>query len=226
MPATAAKVTETNALVSIQEQIKSELALMSKSVAPPSGRSISLKGKVFSLPDGTTSQGPISAVILDHRNFNRYYEGAYNPQDIKPPACFALSKELNGMGPHPDADNPKSDNCHDCAMNQWGSAAVGKGKACRNTVRIAIAAPDASPDDEPSIITVSPTGIKSWTSAVNKLGSAGLLPIQTVMEISFDPNQAYPSLVFKPLQAHDKLENMWALREKAQAYLDASPAGA
>lgn len=221
----AEKMTEQFSMVSIQERIKAELATINKTVAAPTGRTISLKGKVFNLPDGKTSQGPITAVILDHRNFNRYYKGQYNPQDIQPPTCFALSKELSGMGPHPDALTPQADTCHDCAMNQWGSAAVGKGKACRNTVRIAIAPADASADDEPSLIVVSPTGLKSWTSLVNKVGQAGMLPVQVVTEISFDPNQAYPSLVFKAMQAHDNLETMWALREKAQAYLDAPPNG-
>ena len=40
------------ALTTIQEQIAAELANVSDTVAAPSGHRITLKGKVFTLPDG------------------------------------------------------------------------------------------------------------------------------------------------------------------------------
>lgn len=214
-----------NDLVAIREQMKKELAAIKNTVAPPSGRNISTRGKVFTLPNGKTSQGPLRAVILDHRNYNRYYTVAYNPQDPKPPACFALAKEIAGLAPHAEAADPQADACANCAMNKWGSApGGGKGKACRNTVRLAIAAPDKS-DDEPMILTVSPTGLKSWNALVNSLETIGMLPVQVVTEISFDPQAAYPTLQFKADSPHEDLEHFWHMREKAQAMLDQPPAG-
>lgn len=209
------------ALANIQERIKQELANVKQTVAAPSGRTISVKGKVFTLPNGQSSQGPMQAVVLDWRNLNRYYTAAYNPQNPAPPHCFALHKDINLLAPHEEAAEPQADDCASCAMNKWGSApAGGKGKACRNTVRLAIAPPDMTAEDEPYLISVSPTGIKSWSALVNGLEAHGMLPIQVVTEISFDPNAAYPSLVFKPMQPHDKLDVFWLLREKAQTMLD------
>ena len=213
-----------NALVDIKEKIKAEMETLRDTVPAPSGRNISTKGKVFTLPDGRSDQGPIKAVILDHRNYYRYYTKPYDPQNPQAPQCFAISKELEGMGPHSDAHEPQAETCAECAMNQWGSAPTGRGKACRNTVRLAIVPPDATVDDEPMILTVSPTGLKSWATLANGLQALGKLPIQVVTEISFDEHAAYPSLVFKPLEAHDRIEDFWQLREKAQTLLDQPPA--
>lgn len=209
-------------LVSIQEKMKAELAALKKSVAPPSGRNISTRGKVFTLPNGRTHQGPLHAVILDHRNYNRYYTAAYNPQDPKPPACFALSKELTGLVPHETASGPQAESCAGCPMNKWGSAPTGKGKACRNTVRLAVAPSDKS-DDEPMILSIPPTALKSWNALVNNLETMGMLPVQVVTEIAFDPQAAYPTLLFKATEAHEDLEYFWNVREKSQSLLDQPP---
>lgn len=210
-------------LVSIQAKLKAELAMTKDTVQAPSGRRISTKGKVFTMPDGKSGTGPIQAVILDFRNFNKYYTANYNPQDIKPPICFAINKTLD-MKPHEDVAEAQAESCAECPHNQWGSAPNGgKGKACRNTVRLAITPPDASASDEPMIIDVSPTGLRSWSALVNALSAEGLLPVQVVTEIAFDANAAYPTLVFKAVEPHDKLEQMWTMREKAQLMLDATP---
>lgn len=214
-----------NALVDIREQIKNELEGVKGTVPAPSGRNISTKGKVFTFPDGKTTQGPISAVILDHRNFNRYFQAAYDPQNPKPPECFAISKDISGLGPHEEAKGPVADSCAECPMNKWGSAPTGKGKACRNTVRLAIIEPDADADAEPYILTVSPTALKSWAALVSGLEAVGKLPVQVVTQIAFDPNQAYPTLLFKAADVHDRLEEMWTFREKAQSLLDLPPMG-
>lgn len=214
------------ALVDIQEKLKRELSGINDSVPAPSGRQISTKGKVFTFPDGKTSTGPLTAVILDHRNFNKYYSAAYNPNEPTPPKCFAISKSIDDMAPHPEVEEPQSEKCESCTFNQWGSAPTGKGKACRNTVRLAIAPIDAKPEDDPFILSVSPTGIKQWASLVNALRTAGMVPIQALTQISFDPNEAFPTLLFKaerPLE-DEEVTKMWALREKAQALLDQPPA--
>lgn len=213
-----------NAMVNIHEQIKKELGEIRKRVPAPSGRTISTRGKVFSLPDGRTHQGPLQAVILDFRNYNRLYKTAYNPQDPKPPECFALGSDIELLAPHEDAKEPQADNCKECTHNKWGSAPTGRGKSCRNTVRLAIVPPDATAEDEPMLISVSPTGLKSWGSLVAGLEAIGMLPIQVVTEIAFDANQSYPTLLFKALQPHDELEKFWQLREKAQILLDQPPA--
>lgn len=213
------------ALVDLQARIKAELQSVRSSVAPPSGNKISTKDKKFNMPDGTVHQGPLSVVILDHRNLNRYYIKAYDPQNLVSPDCFALAKNFGDLSPknHDEITKPQSDDCASCPYNQYGSAPNGKGKACRNMVRLAVIPPDAGPDVAPMTFEVAPSALKNWNKLVNDLESTGLLPIQVVTEISFDQSKTYPCPVFRPAATHDNLQALWEHREKAQAILDVSP---
>jgi len=90
-------------LESLQDKIKNELANLGNSVAPPSSNRISTRDKKFTLPDGTSHAGPLMAVVLDFRNFNRYFTKPYDPQNPTPPDCFAIAKDFNDLSPgnHP-----------------------------------------------------------------------------------------------------------------------------
>ncbi len=211
------------ALSNIQEQIKKELASMQDTAPPVTGQKISTKGRVFTFPDGRKTVDPIQTVILDYRNFNAYYKKGYVEGEVNGPDCFAISKTIEGLEPHEQVPEPMADRCEGCAMNKFGSAPTGKGKACRNTVRIAVTPPDADAETMPMLISASPKALKSWAAFLRNLEVVGLLPVQIVTEIAFDQNEAYPLLTFKPLQPHDNLELFWALREKAQALLDQPP---
>jgi hypothetical protein len=212
------------ALASIQEKIKAQLVVARSTVATPTARTISTKGKVFTLPTGQSSQGPLSAIILDWRNFNKYYTAAYNPAKPSPPDCFAIHSVITEMAPHEKAVKPSSDDCASCTFNKFGSAATGRGKACRNTVRLAIVPADFTADSDPMLLNISPTGIRPWSSYVNTLLVNDLMPINMISEITFDANAAYPTLLFKAIKTVDDLEMAWLIREKAQAMLDAPPA--
>lgn len=210
-------------LVDMQEQIKKELATMKDTVAAPPSRNISAKGKVFTLPDGTTDKGPMTVVILDHRNFNRWYREPYNAQNPKPPTCFALNKVIDGLAPHGEAKEPQHETCAGCELNKWKSAPNGRGKACRNTVRLAVVPVDATEDTEPMILGVSPTALKSWNTLVANLEQQGRIPVQAVVEVSIDPLPDYPTLLFKAIGEHSNLNLFWQLRQKAQMMLDQPP---
>jgi hypothetical protein len=214
------------ALAELQSRIKAELEAVRTSVAPPSGNKISTKDKKFTLPDGKSEQ-ILSVVILDHRNLNRYYIKPYDSQKIVPPDCYALAKTFNTLSPknHEDVASPQHEDCASCPYNQFGSAPNGKGKACRNMVRLAVIPPDADESVSPMTLEIPPSALKNWNKLVNDLESTGLLPIQIVTEISFDPKVTYPCPVFTPKTTHDNLQTLWTHRERAQAMLDASPAG-
>lgn len=214
------------ALAELQSRIKAELETVRDSVAPPSGNKISTKDKKFTLPDGK-SENTLSVVILDHRNLNRYYIKPYDSQNVVPPDCYALAKSFNDLSPanHEDVTTAQHEDCATCPYNAFGSAPNGKGKACRNMVRLAMIPPDPAVGDTPMILEVPPSALKNWNKLVNDLESTGLLPIQVITEISFDSTKTYPCPVFTPKAAHDNLQTLWEHREKAQGLLDASPMG-
>lgn len=214
------------ALTSLKEQLKKELKTLDKSVPAPSGNTISTNGKLFKLPNGQTSPGPFQCVILDWRNFNRYYPpgNEYNPQNPKPPACFAINQMLEDLAPHEKAGSPQSDDCASCKHNQWGSdPRGGRGKACENRVKIALVPADADENSEVYVLSVSPTAVKHWANYVNGLRAVDRHPIEVVTTLSFDPNAAYPTVRFNAQAQHDILDVLAGLREKAQPLLDQPP---
>ena len=214
------------AIVDVKAQLAAELKDLSKTVAPPSGHRISLKGKTFTFPDGNTSPGPITAVVLDWRSVNAYYKGAYNPQKVEAPSCFAMAKKLEDLKPSPNCADPQHETCEGCQWNEWGSApGGGRGKACKNQVRIVIAPPDAKSDTPPWSIDLAPSSVSAFTNFVNAVGGAGLLPIQAQVTIDFDPNESYPKLTFAdPEPLPDELVGlMFELRKGAQPLLEKEP---
>lgn len=222
--------TATKEVKSIQDELKAELATLKERVEPPSGFKISTKGKVFTLPDGSSNPGPMNCVVLDWVTANIYFEGIYNPNDIKPPACWAISDKPAGMGPSDkvpkrqdvDKNGKKNVGCKDCVKNEWGSG-TGRGKACKNTRRLLVVPAKAGAETQPWVLDVSPTGLKHFDKYVNSMADMGMHPIQVVTEVSFDESEAYPSLRFKAAKPHDNLEIMWALKEQGKSILHQEP---
>lgn len=225
LPETPAPGTD---LVNYQAMLLAELKDLSKTVAAPSGAKISVKGKVFTLPSGQQMQGPLRAIILDWRNVNMYYEGVYNPNQLVKPTCVAVNKDIDGLAPMGTVSNPQAPSCGECQKNTWGSDPKGgKGKACKNTVQLALVLDSPGMLTEQSTvytISVSPTGVSSWANFVNKLKDLhGLLTLQLVSELSFVPASAFPTLVFAPTEERvpeAKFPVVFALRKAAQTLLD------
>jgi len=211
-------------VVNVQEQLRKELDTMKERVDPPSGFMISTKAKVFTLPDGSSSDGPLVCVILDWVTANNYFEGIYNPKDIKPPVCFAVGREVLTMAPSENVTKKQSDLCKGCPKNDFGSDPQGgAGKACKNTRRLLIVPHDATDKTTPWIISVSPTGLKHFDKYINTLSGVGTHPLEVVTEISFEASEAFPSLRFEVTNKHDNLPVMWALKERGQEILLQEP---
>jgi len=207
------------ALMSLQD----ELAQLSKTVSKPSGFNIKLSNKVFTLPDGNSSDKPIDVIILDWRNVNLYYPNVYNSQAPEGPACFAIGKIIDELSPT-DVDEPVAPTCAVCKFNEFGSGANGRGKACKNTVKIAVVPVDATDETQPWIISIPPTSLTEWGNYVNTLGnSMGMLPVQVITQIGFDANSSFPKLKFGNPQPHDLIDVAMTLRPAAMTLLEATP---
>jgi len=216
--------TPKKAVLNVQDELRKELAGLKDKVDPPSGFMVNLKGKVFTLPNGASSDGPLTCVILDWVSENTFFEGIYNPKDIKPPVCFAVGAEPLKLAPSKNAPKPQHESCKDCPQNQWESDPKGgKGKACKNTRRLLIVPIDAEPGTQPWIIKASPTSLKHFDKYINALSDVGTHPIEVVTDISFEASETYPSLRFKITDKHDKLDVMWSLKQAGQEVLLQEP---
>jgi len=217
-------MTKSKAVTDVQAQLRKELDTLKDRVEPPSGFIISTKGKTFTLPNGSASDKPMICVVLDWVTANTYFEGLYNPNDIKPPSCFAINAEPAKIAPSDKSPKKQHETCKGCPKNEWGSDPQGgKGKACKNTRRVLIVPHDAEENTQPWIISVSPTALKHFDKYVNTLADVGTHPIEVITEISFEASEPYPSLRFAVDNKHDKLNLMWQLKEAGQEILHQEP---
>lgn len=171
---------------------------------------ISIKGKVFAVVrdgertvltkevDGEKIPAPSIDVVIVKANKGTskvfyakgYQEGAENAK----PDCFSN----DGISPDASIEHPQAKKCALCPHNQWG-AKIGeggkKGKACSDSVRIAVATPDMIND--PYLLRVPPASIRAlgeYGSAVKKRGVA--FPM-LVTRVGFDMEAPTPKLTFK-----------------------------
>lgn len=213
------------ALVAYEEQIRQELAALAGAIDPPSSNRISTKGKVFTLPDGSSSSNPLGVVILDFVAFNSYYTAAWNPNVRAKPACWAIGKVIDEMAPSEHVPKPQHTDCKTCPKGQFGSATNGgKGKACKNIRRLLVLPGDFTDKSEPMTLDVSPTGLKAWNRYVDLLRKEyAVIPLQVVTTVQFDPNQSYPTLQFEYGDKHANVELAMRLRNRYSDMLYREP---
>lgn len=222
-PGTAVAVAKPKggALVDIKAQMAAELAGLADRTAPASGDKIQLKGKKFKLPDGSETD-VLNVVIVDFIATNNFYEGAYDPNNISPPACFAIGQIPTNLVPSKNAPVRQSDSCSGCPMNQFGSS--GNGKACKNQRRLAVLPPDADADTPLWVLDVSPTGLKSFDGYVRSTSAKfGVLPIGLITEVTFDDAVDYASLRFGNPEPNENVDVHWARRGEALERLTQEP---
>ena len=193
-------------VVSIQDRIKQRLARVSETTAEATGNNISLKGSMFRLPSGATSQGPLECIIIDYANQNSYYPEAYVEGEFSPPTCAAIGRIASEMVPKSSIEKPQAKKCDECPHNVFGSK--GRGKACGNSVLLAILASDFTKDSEVLAVKVAAKGLTRWANYVRELEMRGWDPANVVTELSFMPGLSYPSLTFKTIGPNERMDDI------------------
>jgi hypothetical protein len=183
--------------------------------------------KKFMFPDETTSDGPLDLIIVDFVYRNEYYPGAYNRKEVVAPTCFAVSTEQIALTPtrnSPKMQVAEGEPCTKCQWDRYGSSPQGEGKACKNTVFMAVLQADATEDSPLFVVKTSPTGIRYVNQHVAAIGRKVNLPVWGVLSrLYFDPNVAYPSLRFEILAANPILEETMRRRDEARHRLLSEP---
>ena len=190
---------------------------------------VSIKGKVFHIQRGDertliTKPGeddePASSieVVILSSNPNKskvYYAAGYEEGSTSKPTCYSN----NGVAPAADAEEPQSKKCAVCPQNQWGSRVTdngGKGKACGDSLRLAIA--PAGQLNDPMLLRVPAATLKVLGAYGAQLAKRGVEPKHVVTKIGFDYNVAHPALTFKAVRfvEADELEEVQStLRDEA-----------
>lgn len=172
---------------------------------------MSIKGKNFTVVrdgertvltkdvDGEKIAVPSIEVVLVKANKGTskvfYIKGYQEGAEAVKPDCFS------NTGDRPDSSvaEPQAKSCAACPHNQWGSKIGdngGKGKACQDSVRMAIATADQIND--PYLLRVPPASIKSLGEYGKMLAKRGVGYNMVVTRIGFDMESPTPKLTFKP----------------------------
>lgn len=215
----------TDLATDIKKEIAAQMAALNDAIPRPTGYRISTKGKMFTLPTGESHPGPMRVIILDFMNYNVFYSNTYDPNTVSPPVCWSLNRAIQQMEPSEAAPDRQAPNCSVCPKNQFKSGNNGRGKACRNMVRLAVISPkDAGPNSEIMVLDVAPTSLRAWGNYVKSVAAQfSGPPICVSTEVKFDPNVTYPALLFGDPQAHDHLETIFPLQREAQRLLLVEP---
>jgi len=191
-----------------------------------SGRFFGLEGGILTWNDAPIEGNQMAVVILDAVLENVYYDGPYIKGEPQSPHCFAHGRDENTMGPHKsvvEAGQAMAPQCKGCEMNEFGTANVGRGKACRNTRRLAMIPAghltaagklelidDAEHYESTQIgfMKLPVTSIKGYAAFVKQVAGALKRPphgIVTKVKVVPDPKSQF-KVIFEPLtQLPDEL---------------------
>lgn len=215
------KQNETTALVKWDEELAKQAAIaagMEDSTA--TGQFFSLKGGVLSWNDAPLPNNQMAVIIVGSILENVYYEGKFDPEVPQSPVCFAFGRDEKELKPHEvvvKAKTAQCDNCHDCRWNEWGTSDVGRGKACRNTRRLAMIAAGGfdsigkyQPFDDPKsaveqgalgFMKLPVTSVKGFAAFVKQLAGVLKRPphgVVTKVRVVPDPKSQF-KVTFEPI---------------------------
>lgn len=158
--------------------------------------------------DGDMVPVPVMRMVILNYNPERgraYYPGVYNPAESKQPDCWSA----DGKAPDPNSLKRQSTACNGCPMSVKGSKVDTNGKegvACSSHRMVAIAPPGMLNED-PFRLKIAVTS--DWDKTVVEHGwfafsqytdfikSRGIThTAMVVTKVKFDPNTAYPKLLF------------------------------
>lgn len=172
------------AMAARMEKLKATQALLPGG----GGKSISFKGGVITLAGEKIGQ-KMDAVILASQYERVFYASAYDPDNTAAPICYSR----DGAGPHEQSHDKQHTSCKDCPHNRFGSAENGKGKACKEGLRLALVPPDvlAKPDLATTDIfgaKLSVTNIKAFQDYATVVTNKGITPEMVVTTVNVVPD--------------------------------------
>jgi len=223
---------QSTAVISVEQ----ELADQAKNAAlleRPVGGAISFRGGQISWQGNPIPGNRLPCVVLGTVFENRWYHTPFNAEQPATPACFAISKVEEELGPHEDAEKPqgKDGKCDGCPKNAWGSdpRPGSRGKACAQTRRLVLMPANAlgSIQDiqksEIAIAKLPVTSVRYWSAYVNQLsGTVQRPPYAVVTEIYTEPHPKHQFHVHFTMAKPVSNDLIGALHEKivlAEAFL-------
>jgi len=170
----------------------------------------------------------INVVVLDYAYVNRWYDRVFDPENMTPPACIAISMDGRNMAPLDNSPDKQADACADCWANEFGTDNRGRGKACANTLLLAVIADvDLGKDDaEIATFSIPPASTANFHAYMKKRQKALNLPsFAFVTEISVDDEADYLKYRFNEIDRvpENHLPSVMGFVEPARDQITAEP---
>jgi hypothetical protein len=213
---------------------KEKMAAVSAQAAAteaPKGGFLSFKGGNMSYDDNLIPGNSMDVIVLDFVLENNIFRDKYNPSKPASPMCYAIGRDESELAPHEESEEPQSAKCEGCPNNEWGSDTEGgRGKACKNTRRIAIipadclkGGPDAIKKAGMVMCKLPVTSLKNFSTFVNQAVKVmDTPPFGVVVRIA---TKTHPTSLF---QVHwtilDKIENQEHLEALYDRHIGANKA--
>lgn len=118
----------------------------------------------------------LDCIILAHQPCRGYWPGEFKGGE--PPQCSSPDG-VTGFG-------DPGGNCRSCPHAQWGSAANGRGQACKSMWRVFVLRKDAI---LPYCLTLPPTSIRPFTTYMTTLSLSGLPYFGVITRIGLEKAQ-------------------------------------
>lgn len=139
----ATKNTKTTALARWDEELAKQAEVAAGMATAAGGQFFSVQGGVLQWKGSPLPGNQVAAVVVSHILENVYYADKFDPDNPSPPHCFAIGTKERELVPHEaavEAGTALEGPCMSCPNNEWGSAETGRGKACRNSRKLALLA--------------------------------------------------------------------------------------
>lgn len=238
--AAAAKATGTDIVKWDEELAKAAEAAASMEANTGGGQFFSLRGGILSWQDAPLPNNQMAVIILDSIFETVYYEGAYDPDSPQSPTAFAFGRDQKEMRWHENSDPEfAGELCSESEVCQWGSADKGRGKAARETRRLALipagtfnrdgkfeAFDDIDHFESTAIgfMKLPVTSVKGYANFVNQVAGALRRPpfgVVTKISVVPDPKSQF-KVLFEPLMtvSDELMGAIMKRREEAVATID------
>lgn len=231
----------TTALTTWDEELAKQAAIsagMEQSTA--TGQFFSLRSGQLSWQDAPLPGNQMAVIILDSIFETVYYEGAYDPDTPQGPVAFAFGRDQATMVWHENSSPEFAGKlCAESEVCEWGSADTGRGKAARETRRLALI-PAGTFDqngklqlieDEDHYATTAigfmklpVTSVKGYAAFVKQIAGALKRPphgIVTKVKVVPDPKSQF-KVVFEPIMnaPNDLMAAIMQRHAEAKATID------
>jgi hypothetical protein len=185
---------------------------------------ISFQGGVISIDKQKVKDNKLTVAIVEAVFGKAYYPGEFDPSTPQTPTCYAFHPtDQSAMSPHDAAPEKQAEKCLGCQWNRFGTADRGRGKRCKDEVRLMCTVGETDPESiaagEFRMASIPPGSLKNWGNYLKKLRDSGTSVRGVMTEISLEAFQGAYKLDFK---AVGKLEDasFFALKEKRESAVE------